>query len=57
MLAEIIEEAKFEFIEDFKNKENVDELANIYTEGMKKAFTIVFEQSLHGHVSIDLVQE
>lgn len=57
MIQELIEEAKQEFIEDFKNSENVEELANIYTQGMMKAFTIMFEQSLHGHVSFDLVQE
>ena len=57
MLSELIEEAKNEFVADFKDKENVDELAKIYKEGMIKAFTIMFEQSLHGQTSFDLVQE
>lgn len=57
MVQKLIEEARQEFIEDFKDEENVEELANIYTEGMMKAFAIVFEQSLHGQVSFDLVQE
>lgn len=57
MLSELIEEAKNEFVADFKDKENVDELAKIYKEGMIKAFTIMFEQSLHQRTSFDLVQE
>lgn len=57
MLPEIIEEAKKEFIADYPNNENAEELATAFTEGMIKAFTIMFENSLHGQTSFDLVQE
>lgn len=57
MLQNLIADAKGEFIEDYKNQDNVNELANIYEQGMKKAIALLMEQSLYGPIKFDLVQE
>lgn len=57
MLQNLIADAKSEFISDYKGQENINELANIYEQGMKRAIALLMEQSLYGPIVFDIVQE
>lgn len=55
MLTDLIDTAKEQFRADYAEDKNLDVEIVAFEEGMKTAFRLMFEQSLYGSITFDLV--
>lgn len=57
MIKDLIRQAKDQFAADYNGDEHLEDELNAFEEGMITAFKIIFDESLHGSISFDLVLE
>ncbi len=56
MIRKLIDTAKAQFAKDYADDPSLDDELSAFEEGMITAFRIMFEQSLHGSISFDIVE-
>lgn len=56
MLKQLIQEAKSKYAQDYEGDANLDLQLDAFEEGMVTAFSLMFEHSLRGSLSFDLIE-